>query len=159
MNFFEFEDFLLSEECYINHDVSYIDIEGLQHYLQFDNYWAYHPFVSSLLYSENTIKVEQLEKKFNFKDKTAHMFLNKKNGPSFNVHTDPVEVIIECLDGVKHMEVEGNRIKLNRGQSLQIPANTEHKALNYEKALMISYGIHDTETLDGLRENDRDLQP
>ena len=114
----------------------YIDIEGLQHYLQFDNYWAYHPFVSSLLYSENTIKVEQLEKKFNFKDKTAHMFLNKKNGPSFNVHTDPVEVIIECLDGVKHMEVEGNKIKL-----------------------MISYGIHDTETLDGLRENDRDLQP
>jgi quercetin dioxygenase-like cupin family protein len=87
------------------------------------------------------------------------MFLNKKNGPSFNVHTDPVEVIIECLDGVKHMEVEGNKIKLNRGQSLQIPANTEHKALNYEKALMISYGIHDTETLDGLRENDRDLQP
>ena len=56
------------------------------------------------------------------------------------------------------MEVEGKEIVLEPHDTLLIPANTEHRALNKEKALMISYGIHDTETLNGLREDDRDLQ-
>lgn len=155
---FEFEDFLLSEECWENHDVSYIDIDGLQHYCTYDDYWTYYAIVSQLIASENTIKVEQLERKFGYVNKTAHAFYNKECGPSFEVHTDPVEVVIECIDGRKYMQVEGKEIVLNPGDMLTIPPNTEHKALNYEKALMISYGISDTETLNGIRENNGDLQ-
>jgi mannose-6-phosphate isomerase-like protein (cupin superfamily) len=158
MNFLEFEDFVLSEECYNNHDVSYIDIDGLQHYLFYDSFWEYQPKILSLLMSENTIKVEQMEKYWGYINQTAHIFFNKTNGPTFDIHTDPVKVIIECLDGTKHMEIEGNEIVLKPGESVVIQPNTEHRALNYKKALMVSYGIRDTETLDGLRKNNRDMQ-
>ena len=33
MTFDQFEEFLLSAECHWEHDVSYIDKDGLQHYI------------------------------------------------------------------------------------------------------------------------------
>ena len=158
MNFLEFEDFVLSEQCYNNHDVSYIDSNGWQHYMVYESYWEYQPKILEMLMSDNTIKVEQMEKHYGYINQTAHIFYNKKNGPTFDVHTDPVKVIIECLDGTKHMEIEGNEVVLKPGESVIIPPNTEHRALNYKKALMVSYGICDTETLDGLRKNNGDVQ-
>ena len=104
------------------------------------------------------MKVEQIETLL-FVQGTVHAFYNQENGASFDVHTDPVDVIIECLDGTKVMEVEGKEISIAKGETLLIPAGTPHRALNYGKALMISHGIHDTETLNGIRENNRDLQP
>ncbi len=148
MTFDEFEEFLLSEDCYDNHDVSYIDYDGKQHYLQCENYWSYYPKISWVLTTQYTVKVEQYERKIGvIGNGTAHVFYNKKNGPSFNTHTDPVDVIIVCTDGKKYLEVEGNAVVLKSGESITIKANTPHRALNYEKALMISYGVHDTETL------------
>lgn len=162
MIFQDFENFLLTEECFDNHDVSVIDKDGLQHYLNINNedYMAYFAVISlELGVWGNTIKVEQIEKWFDYNDRTAHAFYNQVNSGTFSIHTDPVDVIIECLDGRKYMEVEGKEIVLEPHDTLLIPANTEHRALNKEKALMISYGIHDTETLNGLREDDGDLQP
>ena len=52
------------------------------------------------------------------------------------------------------MEVDGKEITLQPGHKLIIPAGTPHRALNYEKALMASHGINDTETLSRLRQND-----
>jgi mannose-6-phosphate isomerase-like protein (cupin superfamily) len=159
VNFNEFEEFVLSEQCFNNHDVSYIDDDGLQHYLTCDSYFEYHPIVMHhLLMTNNTIKVEQMERHYGYINQTAHIFFNKKDGPTFDIHTDPVKVIIECLDGTKYMEVEGKEIELRPGEYVHIPPNTEHRALNYKKALMVSYGISDTETLDGIRENNGDMQ-
>lgn len=151
MRFLEFENFLLSKDCFKNHDVSCIDRDGNQHYVKAESYPEYQGTVSILLVTDNTIKIEQYEKQFGYTDRTAHIFYNKANGPSFGVHTDPVDVLIECLDGVKTMEVEGKEISLEPHDTLFIPANTPHRALNYEKALMISYGINDTETLSNIR--------
>jgi len=153
MNFSDFEQWLYSNECFENHDVSYIDIEGLQHYLDQTDYHAYIAKVGILIAEKNTIKVEQYEKVLKIVDKTAHVFYNQDNGPTFKLHQDPVDVIIECLDGEKDLEVRGARVTLNPGESLFIPANTKHRAINSKKALMISYGISDTETLSSIRKN------
>ena len=150
MTFTEFEDFLFSKRCFENHDVSYIDIEGNQHYLDQTDYMMYQIKVAELIVSINTIKVEQCEQWFNTTG-TAHIFYNKENGPSFGVHTDPVDVIIECLDGTKYMEIEGKEKVLKPKGFVHILAGTNHRALNYEKALMISYGASDTETLTRIR--------
>ena len=154
MNFLEFENFVLSIECFSNQDVSYIDANGKQHYLDQKEYYVYLAEISQLLISENTIKVEQFEKVIGCKDRTAHVFYNKANGPSFDMHSDPIDVLIECLDGKKLMEVAGKEIVLEPNNTVYIQANTPHRALNYEKALTISYGINDTETLSRIRKND-----
>lgn len=151
LDFIEFTNFVLSEQCFENHDVSYIDKEGKQHYLAFDDFYIYQAKVAKQLMTKNTIKVEQVEKLFDFKDVTAHIFFNKPEGFSFGVHTDPVDVLIACLDGKKSLEIDGKEVHLEQNESVLIPANTPHRALNYEKALMISYGIGDTETLKRIR--------
>jgi len=151
MRFFEFNSFILSENCFSTHDVSFIDKDGNQHYLDQSDYVSYMGRIASLVGEGHTIKVEQIEKWFGYTDRTAHIFYNQKDGATFGVHTDPVNVLIECLDGVKWMEVDGKEISLQPHDTVLIPANTPHRALNYEKALMISYGIRDTETINRIR--------
>lgn len=150
MDFGEFWGFLLSEECFNQHDVSFIDHNGNQHYIKENDYYSYMGSVSDLMGTKYTVKVEQMERKFEV-DGTAHMFYNVEGSPSFGVHTDPVDVVIKCCDGIKHMEVNGETKKIAKGESIRIPAGTEHKAVNTTKALMISYGILDTETLNRIR--------
>jgi len=156
MTFLEFETFLLSEECFNNHDVSIIDHDGKQHYVDAENFWVYQAKISSYILSDFTIKVEQYEKNLDING-TAHIFFNKKNGPTFGLHTDPVDVIIKCLDGIKDLEIDGKHVSLKSGEFAYIKSNTKHRALNYEKGLMISYGIGDSETLNRIRENNGDL--
>jgi len=154
MNFEQFEEFLLSEDCFENHDVSFIDEDGKQHYLDQTCYPSYLAKTSYLITSRNTIKVEQFERQFGYTDRTAHIFYNKAFGPSFDIHSDPIDVLIECLDGIKYMEVDGKEVILQPHDYIHIPANTKHRALNYKKALMVSYGIGDTETLKRIHQND-----
>ena len=167
MTFEQFEEFLMSEKCYRKHDVSIIDKDGLQHYYDKDfveeaelsEYYAYcSTMAEHLAKSEVTIKIEQMEKHWKFDDRTIHLFYNPKNGPTFDKHTDPVDVIIECKDGLKSMWVEGKEITLRPGDKLSIRTGTEHKALNHEKALMASHGIGDTETLNRICEDNGDVQ-
>lgn len=154
MNFTQFETFAMSEECFLNHDVSIIDEEGLQHQIAEENVWAHQAKLFKHISEQKyTIKIEQMERYWKFTDRTIHLFYNPKNGPTFDIHTDPVDVIIECKDGNKYMEVEGKEISLKPGDKLLIHAGTPHRALNYEKALMASHGINDTETLSRIREN------
>ena len=152
MTFEQFEEFILSDECYWNHDVSYIDDNGFQHYISDCEKWDYQARVAQYIaQQEFTLKVEQAEKLYHWKDRTIHFFYNPVNGPTFDIHTDPVDVIIDCHDGTKYMEVDGKEFKLVPGDKLLIHANTPHRALNYEKALMASHGILDTETTNRIR--------
>lgn len=157
MDFLEFEEWLFSKDCFENHDVSYIDSHHNQHYLEQSDFLFYQADLVRIITSENTIKVEQFEKKFISDHTTAHLFLNQKDGPSFDTHTDPVDVLIECLDGIKYIEIDGKEKVLHPKEHVLIPANTPHRALNYERALIISYGFNDTETLTRLRKDDRNL--
>ncbi len=152
----EFWEFILSEKCFEEHDVSYIDDSGHQHYLKQEDIYEYSGAVVDLMSSSYTLKIEQMERVFTTSG-TAHMFYNKADGPSFDLHTDPVDVVINCHDGIKHMEVDGKSVIIEKGKSLRIPKGTEHRALNTTEALMVSYGINDTETLSSIREDNRDL--
>ncbi len=151
MTFDQFENFLLTEECFNNHDVSHIDEDGNQHYIKQSEYIAYLGETTVLLANKATIKVEQFEKPLGVNNGTVHVFYNQENGASFDVHTDPIDVIIECVEGIKVMEVEGKEISLSKNETLFIEAGTPHRALNYEKALMLSHGIHDSETINSIR--------
>lgn len=152
MTFEQFFEFVRSNDCFESHDVSIIDTEGNQHYVDQSEYYSYLANISTIIaLKKETIKVEQMERYWRFDDRTIHVFYNPKNGPTFGTHTDPVNVFIECKDGVKSMEVDGKRITLLPGDKLLVPAGTPHKALNYEEALMASHGICDTETLNRLR--------
>ena len=151
MIFENFENWLLTTDCFENHDVSHIDVNGNQHYIKHSEYMAYLGEMTVLIANKATIKVEQVEQWYGYTDRTAHAFYNAANGPSFDTHTDPIDVLIECLDGKKTLEIDGGTVVLGPHDKVLIPANTAHRALNYEKALMISYGISDTETLTRIR--------
>ena len=154
MTFDKFFKFLESTQCFEEHDVSIIDKDGLQHYVDQSDYYSYLAYINKVIAAEEeTIKVEQMERYWKFSDRTIHLFYNPKNGPTFDLHTDPTDVVIECKDGTKAMDVNGYEVILMPGDKLLIHAGTEHKALNYEKALMASHAIGDTETLNRLREN------
>tara|TARA_Y100000289_G_C3928875_1_gene155168 strand:- start:1343 stop:1810 length:468 start_codon:yes stop_codon:yes gene_type:complete len=154
MNFKDFEDFLLSEKCFKSHDVSIIREGGLQDQIDTLHYWDYQSQMARHLVEEKvTIKVEQMERHWKFDDRTIHLFYNPKFGPTFDEHTDPVDVIIEVKAGSKSLEVDGLEVILTVGDKLMIPAGTKHKALNYEKALIASHGIGDTETLNRIHKD------
>ena len=149
----------MSGQCYNEHDVSIIDEDGLQHYIEPTEYYAYCALMAEhLAMGKVTIKIEQMEKHWKFDDRTIHVFYNPKFGPTFEKHTDPVDVIIECKAGSKSMWVDGIEVILTPGDKLSIRAGTPHKALNYERALIASHGISDTETLDRIREDNGDMQ-
>ena len=155
MTFDKFLEFLESPKCFEQHDVSIIDTEGLQHYIDQSDYYSYLSYIQKTIAEEKyTIKVEQMERHWKWNDRTIHVFYNPKDGPTFDLHTDPIDIIIECKDGIKHMEVDGKEIRLLPGDKLSIPANTKHRALNYEKALMASHAIGDTETITRICKDD-----
>ena len=58
MNFEEFEKFLLSQECYDNHDVFIIDSNQCMHHITIDNFIEYQAEMAKHLFKkEVTIKV------------------------------------------------------------------------------------------------------
>ncbi len=97
---------------------------------------------------------------------TCHAFIAQEGSPSFPMHTDPDDVIIYCCDGRKSMDINGQHITLEVGESVWIPANTPHRALNEHASTMLSIGLErylidkakDYE-LDIIPENNGDLQP
>lgn len=154
MRFQEFEKYLLSEDCFNNHDVSIIDKEQRQHYIVTNDFTEYQACMAMHIAQDiMTIKVDQMERFFKREDRTVHVFYNPKNGPTFPEHSDDVDVIIECMDGTKWMELEGKEICLKPGEMLYIPKGAFHRALNHDKALMASHGIGDTASLERIRKN------
>lgn len=69
---------------------------------------------------------------------TAHMFYACKDYPSFATHTDPDNLIIWCINGCKTMIVNDERIVIESGQALIMPADTPHRATNEFDSVMLS---------------------
>jgi len=128
--------------------VSIIDNIGRQIFL--------HSVGELFQYPSHTIKVEGLEKYSKEIEKficllkedyqhngpvTCHAFKSFKNSGSFGVHTDPDNVFLLVVDGTKHMTYNNVTYELTKDQSLFIPANSPHCAINNEDSLMLSFGL------------------
>ena len=145
-NYQDFENLFLSKRAFEQEKSFYIDISGKDNIIKTDTYEEYLAIAQVKLASQfETLKIEGVEKLCGFKDGTIHAFRYWKQSPSFGVHVDPVDVIIEVKQGSKVMEVEGDKFVIHKGCHLKIPANTPHRALNEEEGLMFSYGLYDTE--------------
>lgn len=72
---------------------------------------------------------------------TVHLFKAKENGHSFPVHTDPVDLLIYCVEGIKTMEVNGLEYTIPKDSGLFMPANTPHRATNKHDSVMLSIGF------------------
>jgi mannose-6-phosphate isomerase-like protein (cupin superfamily) len=145
---YDFENFIHTNLVYEQKLISVIDEEGRQIYL--DNLKELYEYASC------TIKLEQMEKYnqeiFNYCHSlsktynhvgpiTCHVFRSFKNSKSFGLHTDPDDVIMYCVHGSKKIIVNDVEHILKNQESLFIPANTKHEAINEEESLMLSFGL------------------
>lgn len=108
----------------------------------------------------HTIKVQSLEKfNLDIADKitrlrivhghtgpvTCHAFIAQTDSPSFGWHKDLDTVVLEVLRGEKTIEyMDGEEhvtAALARADSLCIPAETPHCAVNKHASLMLSFGL------------------
>lgn len=166
----EFENFLYTDLVYEQKIVSVIDDDSKQ--ILIENIRQLHD------YTNCTIKLEQMEKYnrsifqecrflstkyFHFGPVTCHAFLAFKDSKSFGLHTDPDDVIIYCVFGEKKLIVNGMQHILLPKDSVYIPANTPHQAINEHESLTLSFGLEKfyieklNHELDVLSKNDRNL--
>ena len=144
MSLSNFYDLLRSQEAQSMSMTSYIDQDGLQHFINENDYVSYLGVVDSLLLRTNiTIKLEKYEKLCDYTNGTCHVFYARTSSPSFGTHTDPVDLILQVTHGSKTLEINGTPITAHCGHSLFVPANTPHRALNTDESVMLSWGIND----------------
>ena len=72
---------------------------------------------------------------------TCHAFRSFKNSKSFPEHTDPIDVFVEVIHGSLNLILNGKSIILNKGETISIPSNTKHQAINDEESLILSFGL------------------
>ena len=154
----DFEDYVLSHEAYMYDRTLYIDKDGKDVKIISDTYEEYFAKVQiKLVEASDTIKVEGIERLCDFTGGTIHAFRYWKSSPSFGVHEDPVDVLLQQCKGKKSIEIAGRMNEIFEDEFLMIPANTPHRALNDEEGLMFSYGLSDTESPTDLHKDDGDL--
>lgn len=143
-----FEQFIQQDLPYQQRLVSRVDQHGLQH-------WLEQP--SDLYrYLTDTIKVEGMERyspevrtlclaagvKYHHAGPvTCHAFLAQQGSGTFDLHTDPDDVLIYVISGTKIMEISGQEIILHAGGDVFIPRGTPHRAINRYPSLMLSIGL------------------
>lgn len=144
----EFETFALSNYALEEKIVNVIDPKGRQILIE-----SVSQFFS---YDKCTVKIQSMEKYnrkifdycFQIKQTrnhngpiTCHAFRAYKDSVSFNLHTDPDDVFLYVVEGSKCMQVEDEIFRLGVGETIFIPANTPHRALNEDDSLMLSFGL------------------
>lgn len=145
----EFERFILSDLAYDQKCISIIDTSGKQIFL--NNLGELHSNYGK------TIKLENMEK-FNLKihdycnylkkvynhngPVTCHLFKAFPNSKSFDLHSDPDDVLIYVITGSKTFEFDADqKITLFAQETHFIPSGKKHKALNIEESIILSFGL------------------
>lgn len=72
---------------------------------------------------------------------TAHLFVGQAQSPSFPLHVDPDDIILQVLLGEKDLIVGDDVITIHPGEALFMPRNTPHQALNTKGSIMLSFGL------------------
>ena len=142
-SFEDFQTFVMSEECYKDYTVFWIDYMHLVHKVEASSFIQYQAVVIDKLSNGYTVKIERFENMLGFTDGTVHVFYNSAGSPSFKEHTDPVDVIIEVKDGVKNLVIDGWPVSLLAGDHYVIQKDVPHYATNEHEGLIFSYGLHD----------------
>ena len=144
----EFEAFIGREFVYQHNLISII--KNSQHHLVY----SYDQLKKT--YNGCSIKLEGLERYSRelaikcaglkiYHDHTGpvncHAYRAYPGSESFGRHTDPMPVFLEVIEGTKNLIVDGEWHTLESGQTLFIPANTPHEAINQDDSLMLSFGL------------------
>lgn len=144
----EFERFAFSNYALDQKIVSVIDNLGRQIQIESVSHF--------LSYTKCTIKIESMERynqklfeycqslatKYNHTGPvTCHGFRAYADSHSFPTHKDLDDVLIYVIKGVKTMEIQGHLVQIVAGDSILIPANTPHRAINTHDSLMLSFGL------------------
>ena len=72
---------------------------------------------------------------------TCHLFRAPKGAASFPAHTDPDDVLIHVVSGTKVIELEDRSVTLGAGDTLYLPREPVHRAVNHDASLMLSIGL------------------
>ena len=140
----EFETFIENDIVYEQHLLYYIDDLGRENLI--NNVGHLHSVY------DKCIKIEGLEKYnknifehcksfLHYGPVTCHGFRSFKNSKSFPKHTDPDDVYIKVIHGDVSIVLKDIEYNLKNGDTLYIPSNTEHKAINKEESLILSFGL------------------
>lgn len=78
---------------------------------------------------------------------TAHVFISPKDSTTFHLHTDPDDVIIYVVDGIKVMDILKHTVSekytIETGKVVLIPKHKLHRGINVNSSIMISFGLED----------------
>ena len=144
----KFENFIQNDLGYQENIISIIDEYGRQIFV--DNLGQLHKNFGKTIKIESMEKFdsdvysycESLRQKYQHKGPiTCHAFRAFENSKSFPEHTDPDDVFLLIISGEKKMLVENEYFVLKEGDTLFIPANTKHQAINEKESLMLSFGL------------------
>lgn len=72
---------------------------------------------------------------------SCHLFLSPMDSKSFSMHTDPDDVVVHMVKGRKLFESPEGMLELQAGESILIPRNQLHRAINVEDSIMLSFGL------------------
>jgi mannose-6-phosphate isomerase-like protein (cupin superfamily) len=148
ISYSEIESFALSDYALEEKIVNIIDPQGRQILVE-----SVSQFLS---YDRCAFKIQSMEKYnstiFNmctgwakqhkhYGPVTCHAFRAYADSASFPLHTDPDDVILVVVEGMKYIEMEGKQYALTPNSPLFIPANTPHRAINTHDSLMLSFGL------------------
>lgn len=72
---------------------------------------------------------------------SCHLFISPKGSSSFSMHTDPDDVVVHVVTGGKEFESIDQHEVLRAGDTLYIPRNHPHRAINTDSSIMLSFGL------------------
>lgn len=74
---------------------------------------------------------------------TCHLFWARSDSPSFDTHTDPYDVFLKVISGVKVMEVDAAKVTLTpKDDYYRLIGATPHRAVNKHESWMLSFGLN-----------------
>jgi len=140
----EFDKIIENELVYQQDLLYYIDSEGKDYLIK--DIGKLHSVYNHCIKLQGLEKYN--EKIFNYCKSfahdgpvTCHAFRSYKNSKSFPEHTDPDNLFIQVIHGSLNLILDGKSIKLNMGETISIPANTKHQAINDDESLILSFGL------------------
>jgi mannose-6-phosphate isomerase-like protein (cupin superfamily) len=123
---------------------------------KFHSFSDYYRELETAIKNKTTFKIEGFEyfnqNIFNFcnslytkfnKPVNCHAYFGYEGQGSFDLHTDPCEVIIANVYGQKELLIDDYTYHLPQNHCIYIPANTQHKAKNVTDCLSLSFGTFD----------------
>lgn len=72
---------------------------------------------------------------------TCHLFLSPAGASSFELHTDPDDVVLFLLEGSKGFYVAESFFQLGAKDFLFIPHDVLHQAITFDDSVMLSFGL------------------